>query len=146
MVFKHILIPTDGSPLSDRAALGAVQLAKSLSARVTAINVSVPFRVFAMNPRKVSVTEGSYRAECEKRASGSLGLISKAAAAAGVTFGGMHVFAEQPYAAIIEAAEDQECDAICMASHGHKGLAALFLGSETVQVLTHSRIPVVVWR
>ena len=145
-MFKHILIPTDGSPLSGRAALGAVQLAKSLSARVTAINVSVPYRVFAMNSRKVSVTEGSYREECEKRASGYLGLIRKAAEATGVACDGMHVFAEQPYAAIIEAADDKDCDVICMASHGHKGLAALVLGSETVQVLTHSRIPVVVWR
>jgi nucleotide-binding universal stress UspA family protein len=132
--------------LSDRAALGAVQLAKSLSARVTAINLSIPFRVFAMNPRKVSVTEGTYREECEKRAAGYLSVIGKAAEAAGVAFDGMHVFAEQPYAAIIEAADDKDCDVICMASHGHKGLAALVLGSETVQVLTHSRIPVVVWR
>jgi nucleotide-binding universal stress UspA family protein len=145
-VFKHILIPTDGSPLSERAALGAAQLAKSLSARVTAISVSVPFRVFAMNPAKVSDTEETYREEREKRAAGYLDVVRRAAEAAGVAFDGMHVFAEQPYAAIIEAAQDNDCDAICMASHGHKGLAALVLGSETVQVLTHSKIPVVVWR
>jgi len=132
-VFKHVLIPTDGSPLSERAALGAVQLAKSLAARLTAIRVSVPYWVFALNPAKASVSEDTYRNNCEKRA-------------ACVAFDGIHVFAEHPYAAIIEAAQDNDCDAICMASHGHKGLAALVLGSETVQVLTHSRIPVVVWR
>jgi nucleotide-binding universal stress UspA family protein len=132
-VFKHVLIPTDGSPLSERAALGAVQLAKSLAARLTAIRVSVPYWVFALNPAKASVSEDTYRNNCEKRA-------------AGVAFDGIHVFAEHPYAAIIEAAQDNDCDAICMASHGHKGLAALVLGSETVQVLTHSSIPVLVWR
>ena len=84
--------------------------------------------------------------DCEKRAAAHLDAVGKAAAAAGVAFDGMHVFAEHAYAAIIEAADDKGCDAICMASHGRTGLAAVFLGSVTVEVLTHSRIPVVVWR
>lgn len=145
-MFKHVLVPTDGSPLSERAELGAVQLAKSLAARVTAISVSVPYWVFAIDPSKVSDSEATYRDNCEKRAAGHLQVVRQASAAAGVAFAGIHVFAEHPYAAIIEAAEENDCDAICMASHGHKGLAALVLGSETVQVLTHSKIPVVVWR
>ena len=145
-MFKHVLIPTDGSPLSERAALGAVQLAKSLAARLTAIRVSVPYWVFALDRAKASVSEDTYRKDCEKKAAGHLEVVRQASAAAGVAFDGIHVFAEHPYAAIIEAAQDNDCDAICMASHGHKGLAALVLGSETVQVLTHSRIPVVVWR
>ena len=145
-MFKHVLIPTDGSPLSERAALGAVQLAKSLAARLTAIRVSVPYWVFALNPAKASVSEDTYRNNCEKRAAGHLEVVRQASEAAGVAFDGIHVFAEHPYAAIIEAAQDNDCDAICMASHGHKGLAALVLGSETVQVLTHSSIPVLVWR
>jgi nucleotide-binding universal stress UspA family protein len=66
-VFKHVLIPTDGSPLSERAALGAVQLAKSLAARLTAIRVSVPYWVFALNPAKASVSEDTYRNNCEKK-------------------------------------------------------------------------------
>jgi nucleotide-binding universal stress UspA family protein len=145
-VFKHILVPTDGSPLSERAALGAVQLAKSLSARVTAVTVSVPFHVFSADPVMVSDTEDVYREGCEKRAAGYLAVIGKVAKEAGVAYDGMHVSAEQPYAAIIEAAEQKACDVICMASHGRKGLVALVLGSETVKVLTHSTIPVVVWR
>ena len=102
--------------------------------------------MFALNPAKASVSEDTYRNNCEKRAAGHLEVVRQASEAAGVAFDGIHVFAEHPYAAIIEAAQDNDCDAICMASHGHKGLAALVLGSETVQVLTHSRIPVVVWR
>ena len=145
-MFKHILVPTDGSPLSERAALGAAKLAQSLSARVTGISVSVPFRVYAMNPAKGSDTEETYREKREKRAAGYLEVVRQASEEAGVAFAGMHVFAEHPYAAIIEAAQENDCDAICMASDGHQGLAALVLGSETVQVLTHSKIPVVVWR
>lgn len=144
-MFKHVLIPTDGSPLSQRAALGAIGLAKALSARVTAISVSAPFHVFSANPKVKDTAEG-YKEDCEKRAAAYLDGVGKAAAAAGVAFDGMHVFAERAYAAIIEAADDKGCDAICMASHGRTGLAAVFLGSVTVEVLTHSRIPVVVWR
>jgi nucleotide-binding universal stress UspA family protein len=145
-VFKHILVATDGSPLSERAALGAVQPAKSLAARVTAISVSVPYWAFALNPAKASVSEDTFRNDCAKRSAAHLEVVRQAAEGAGVAFDGMHVFAEHPYVAIIEAAQGNDRDAICMASHGHKGLAALVLGSETVQVLTHSSIPVVVWR
>ncbi|MEO8751085.1 MAG: universal stress protein [Casimicrobiaceae bacterium] len=145
-MFKHILVPTDGSPLSERAAVGAVQMAKALAARVTAVTVSVPFHVFSLDPNMVSDTEDVYRADCEKRADGYLAVVEKAAKAAGVAFDGVHVSAEHPYAAIIEAAGQRACDVICMASHGRKGLVALVLGSETVKVLTHSAIPVVVWR
>ena len=67
-MFRHILVPTDRSSLSERAALGAVRLAKSLSARVTAIHVSVPFHVFAVDPVMVSDTEETYQQDCEKRA------------------------------------------------------------------------------
>ena len=145
-MFKHILIPTDGSPLSGRAALGGVQLARSLSARVTAITASVPFHLFALDRAKASVTESIYRENCEKRAAGCLDVVRRAAESAGVEFAAMHVFDEDPHTAILDAAEQKDCDAICMASHGRKGLAAVFLGSQAIQVLTNSSIPVVVWR
>ena len=145
-MFKHILIPTDGSPLSERAALGAVHLAKSLSARVTAIYASVPFHVFAVDPVMVSDTEDTYQRTCEKRAAAYLEWVRVAAKTSNVPFDALHVFAESPYTAIIDAAKEKGCDAICMASHGRKGVAALVLGSETAKVLTHSTIPVVVWR
>lgn len=145
-MFKHVLIATDGSPLSEQAAQQAVQLAKSLSARVTAITVSPPFRVFATNAVMITDTEDVYNQECEGRAEGYLGVIKAAAQASGVGFAGKHVFHDHPYAAIIETASESGCDVICMASHGRRGIAALVLGSETVKVLTHSKIPVVVWR
>ena len=94
----------------------------------------------------VEDTADTYRKDCEKRAAAHLDAVAKAAAAAGVACDTIHVFAEHAYAAIIEAADDKGCDVICLGSHGRTGLAAVFLGSVTVEVLTHSRIPVVVWR
>jgi len=77
---------------------------------------------------------------------GSLDAIRTAAQEAGLECRVQHVYANQPYEAIIKAAEASGCDAICMASHGRRGVSALLIGSETAKVLTHSRIPVLVWR
>ena len=145
-MFKHILVPTDGSPLSESAARNAVQFAKSISARVTSITVSVPFHVFSTDPVMVTDTESVYQKDCNIRAAKYLDAIGTLAKAAGVTFEGIHVFHEHPHVAIIDAAGKKGCDVICMASHGRKGLSALVLGSKTVKVLTHSKIPVLVWR
>ena len=145
-MFKHILVPTDGSELSEQVIPKAIALVRSMSARVTGLTVSDPFHVFAANPEMVTDTEDVYRAHCEKRAARYLDEIKKAAEAAGVAFTGLHVFAAQPYMTIISTASAQGCDLICMASHGRRGVSALVLGSETVKVLTHSKLPVLVWR
>ena len=145
-MFKHVLVATDGSPLSEKAVLNAVQLAKSMSARLTAITVSAPFHVFATDAVMVTDTEDVYKEECNSRAEKYLGVAKTAAGSSGVPFEGKHVFHDHPYEAIIDAARNSGCDVICMASHGRRGIAALVLGSETVKVLTHSHTPVVVWR
>jgi nucleotide-binding universal stress UspA family protein len=145
-MFKHILVPTDGSELSKQMIPKAVALAKSMSARVTGLTVSEPFHVFAANAEMVTDTEDVYRAHCEKRAVQYLDEIKKAAEAVGVAFTGLHVSAAQPYMTIISTTSAQGCDLICMASHGRRGVSALVLGSETVKVLTHSKLPVLVWR
>ena len=145
-MFKHLLVATDGSPLSEQAALKAVQLAKSMSASLTAVTVSAPFHVLAVDAVMVTDTEDVYDAECKKRAEEYLAVIKTAAKSSGVSFEGVHVFHDNPYAAIIDTAAARGCDVICMASHGRRGFTALVLGSETVKVLTHSKIPVVVWR
>ena len=145
-MFKHILVPTDGSELSEQSIAKAVALAKSISASVTGLTVSEPFHVFAADPVMVTDTEHGYRAHCEKRAAQYLDVLKKAAEAEGVTFTGLHVIADQPYMTIISTASAHGCDLICMASHGRRGVSALVLGSETVKVLTHSKIPVLVLR
>lgn len=145
-MFTHILIPTDGSELSQKAIKNAIKIAHSCSAKVTGITVSEPFHIFAIDPMMVSDTEAVYKTDCEKRARKYLDVIRQEADAAGVRCEVMHVFAEQAYAAIIDTAKREKCDLICMASHGRKGMSALVLGSETTKVLTHSTIPVLVWR
>ena len=141
-MYKHILIPTDGSELSEAAIDHGIALAKALGARVTAVTVSAPFHVSAFEPGFVN----AYREYIETQAEKFLRAAKDAAIASGVTCDVVQIEHEQPYQAIIDTAAKRECDAIVMASHGRRGVAAIVLGSETVKVLTHSTIPVVVFR
>ena len=145
-MYKKILIPTDGSPLSAAAIAQGVALAKSTGATVMGMTVSVPFHTFALDPMMVSDTKETYKKDCEERAAKYLGVIKTAASAAGVPCAIAHVTAEHPYEGIIDTAKTAGCDAIVMASHGRRGASALILGSVTVKVLTHSKIPVLVCR
>lgn len=145
-MFKHILVATDGSKLSEAAGRRAVQLAKSLSATLTGITVSTPFHVLTTDAVSLTDSKDEYESECDKRAAKALGVIKTNAESAGVGFEGVHVFDDHPHEAIIATATKHGCDAICMASHGRRGISALLIGSETLKVLTHSAIPVVVWR
>lgn len=147
-MFKHILIPTDGSEVAAKAIGAGVALAKEMGAKVTGL--------YAEEPRAPHLHADGYAVEqqlleeFERRAreyaERSVGEIEKAARAAGVAFEPVVKRSSRPYEAIIEAARDGSCDAIFMASHGHRGLAGLLLGSVTQQVLTHSSIPVLVFR
>jgi len=145
-MYKKILVPTDGSPLSAAAIAHGIALAKSTGATVVGMTVSVPFHTFALDPMMVSDTKESYKKDCEARATKDLGVITAAARAAGVPCDVVHVDAEHPYEGIIDTARRAGCDLIVMASHGRKGASALVLGSETVKVLTHSKVPVLVCR
>ncbi len=145
-MYKHILIPTDGSPLSERAAQQAIAFAKSIGAKVTAVNVSPTFRTFAVDPVMLTETPAQYEKNCETRAQKYLGAIRNIAKTAGVPYDDVHVVHDHPYEAIIETAGKKGCDLIFMASHGRRGVSALVLGSETLKVLTHSKIPTLVCR
>ena len=145
-MYKHILIPTDGSELSEHAILQGVGLAQSMNAKVTGITVSATFHAIAIEPLMVTDTPVQYRKDCEALAAKYLAGIEKAAKTAGVPYEGTHVFHDQPYEAIIDMAANKGCDLIVMASHGRRGMKALVLGSETTKVLTHSKIPVLVLR
>lgn len=145
-MYKHILIPTDGSPLSEMAAKHGVAFAKSINAKVTAMTVSPTFRTFAVDPLIVTDTPEQYQKRCDARAGQCLGLIEATAKSAGVRYSSLHVTDDHPYSAIINAANGEGCDLIFMASHGRRGMSALVLGSETTKVLTHSKIPVLVYR
>lgn len=148
-MFKHILLPTDGSKLSDRAIQRGIELAGSLGARVTSVHVIPEFRIMAdesfVLPNTVELKR-RYEKESKVRAEKLLDRIGERARAAGVKYEGVVVTGDVPYEHIIETAKKRKCDLILMASHGRRGLSGLLLGSETSKVLTHSKIPVLVVR
>jgi nucleotide-binding universal stress UspA family protein len=145
-LFKHILIPTDGSDLSRKSVLYGVQLARECKAKVTAVTIAEPYHVASMDAVLVSVGEDEYEAESRSVSDKALEQVRIAADAAGVPCDTIREVHDQPYRAIIDAAHAKGCDLIVMASHGRRGVAALLLGSETVKVLTHSTVPVLVYR
>jgi nucleotide-binding universal stress UspA family protein len=145
-MYKHILIPTDGSELSQKAIDHGAKLAKALNAKITMLTVSEPFHVFAPAPNGATGKPAKYKRLIADVTEQYLKTAKDAAVAAGVTCDGVHVEHEQPYRAIIDTASKMGCDAIVMASHGRRGISAMVLGSETVKVLTHSSTPVVVVR
>lgn len=145
IIYKHILIPTDGSELSKKAVRYGVALACALNAKVTGITVTAPFSLF-MDPYRLDETFEGYRKRTTAISEKYLGRIQEAAAAVSVNCETIHAEHEHPYQAIIDAAKKNGCDLIVMASHGRRGFSALVLGSETAKVLTHSTIPVLVHR
>ena len=141
-VYKHILIATDGSGLSEEAVEHGIALAKALGARATALTVSEPFYTSAFEPK---IAE-QFKKHVSALATKYLDVAKDAAAVSGVVCDLICIAHEQPYKAIIDTAEKRGCDAIVMASHGRRGVSAIVLGSETVKVLTHSTVPVIVVR
>jgi len=148
-MYKHILLPTDGSTLSEKAVKQCIRLAKSVGAKVTAIHVMPEFQMimdegFAV--ANVGLIKKRFEEETGKRSKKILAEVKASASAAGVECDGVSVTSSVPYEAIIKQAKKAKCDLIMMASHGRKGLSSILLGSETAKVLTHSTIPVLVVR
>lgn len=145
-MFKHILIPTDGSDLSNMAVTQGVTLAKEINARITGLTVTMPFHFFALDGMQLGDTAEQYAEDAKAVAQRNLRVIREAASAAGVECELMHRVSEHPYEEIVKAAQEQGCDVIFQASHGRRGMRALVMGSETHKVLTHTKIPVLVFR
>lgn len=150
-MYRNILLPVDGSQLSLRAAKHGIALANALNARVTAMMVTTPWAVqfareVAVVVPGVLVPKNEYDLRTEQAACSCLRGVTDEARSAGVASLALHVRHRDPYVAILEAASKEGCDLIVMASHGRRGLTELLLGSETVKVLSHSEIPVLVYR
>ena len=147
-MFTHVLVPTDGSPLSNKAVEAAVKLAKENSAKITFLNVQpeYSFPVMIDLPVSFDVSQTDYQASAVKRANQVLDAARQQAAAAQLVCDTQPVLNNQPWDAICKAAESLRCDLIMMASHGRRGFDAVLLGSETQKVLTHSKVPVLVYR
>jgi nucleotide-binding universal stress UspA family protein len=147
-MYKHLLVPIDGSSFSDKAVREAVGLARATGARITLFHVAADF------PPPVYVesailaahyTAGQYRKEAVKHAREVLAKAAKRVAGA-VEVATLHAVSELPYEAIVDAAAKAKADLIVMASHGRRGLSGFLLGSETQKVLARSKVPVLVVR
>jgi len=147
-MYKHILIPTDGSETADKAVDAGIEYAREAKARITLFSAvpefQPPSQADLMTQRALSIEEHDRRSR--EKARQILDPAAGWARAAGVEFDTDYAQSDHPYRAIIEAAKRHGCDAIFMASHGRKGLAKLWHGSETIAVLTHSDIPTLVYR
>jgi nucleotide-binding universal stress UspA family protein len=145
-MFKQILLPTDGSQLSERAVLAGVSFAKDVGAQVVGLTVRPEFHTFAYRAEVLEDTEPEFTADTERQATKYLSFITDAANTAGVACALVQVVSDDPYEAILQIAKERKCDLIIMASHGRRGLKGMLLGSETQKVLVHSDIPVLVYR
>ena len=147
-MFKHILIPTDGSELSRVTAQRGVSFAKEIGAKVTVFfaKPEYPIAYFGEGALIDPTTPEKFSELADQQASEYLSEVEAQCAAAGVDCATATAASDIPYEAIIEAAERSGCDLIFMASHGRRGISGLLLGSETQKVLTHSKIPVLVYR
>jgi nucleotide-binding universal stress UspA family protein len=147
-MYKHVLVPTDGSTLSARAIREAVAFAKSTGARITGFYAAPNYSVQVYGDFVPSdfITPQEFAKQTKLTAQQYLGVIQKAADAAGVRCKTIHVLSDSPWKAIVKGAHDNKCDLIFMASHGRRGIAGVLMGSETHKVLTHSRVPVLVYR
>ena len=146
-MYRHILIPTDGSELAEHAVTNGLSLAKSVGAKVTVIIAEDPFDWVSLSETRASQRRALDALEqVKKHAASVLSRAADAAKQAGVPCDTMQVENARPYQAIIAAASDRGCDLIVMGSHGRGGLAAVVLGSVTTKVLTHTKTPVLVYR
>ena len=145
-MYKHILVATDGSKLSQKAVTHAIALAQALGAKLTVFYASpdYPLPAYADGVVYEPVSKKEYAALATQEAEKILSAIAEKAEAGGLECATVHTIAPAPWEAILAAAKKAKADAIVMASHGRRGVSALLLGSETQKVLTHSSIPVLV--
>jgi nucleotide-binding universal stress UspA family protein len=144
-MFKHMLVATDGSKLSEQAVTYAISIAATINAQVTAIYVVQPVHTIMPAPISERISE-DFAAHIEVQARAAMGFVEKTAREAGIAVSLVTVRKEQPYKAIVEMAHSCHCDLIVMASHGHRPVSRFMLGGETQKVLAESDIPVLVYR
>jgi nucleotide-binding universal stress UspA family protein len=146
-MYRHILIPTDGSQLAHKAVVHGLSLAKTVGAKVTVLTVEASFNPSDVPASRVNLMSAAfeeYAKHAREHAASILNGVSDDAKAAGVQCETVQLIQDHPYKPIVAAAKDKGCDLIVMASHGRSGIAAVVLGSVTAKVLTHTTIPVLV--
>jgi nucleotide-binding universal stress UspA family protein len=146
IVYQHILLPVDGSPASKTAAEGGIAFAAQVGARVTVLHVIEPLHLFTYEFDVTEQIHEEWRRKRDASAAELVAPVERRAREANVPCNAVLVQADQPYEAIINTAHEQLCDLIVMGSHGRQGIGGLLLGSQTQKVLTHSAMPVLVFR
>lgn len=145
-MFQHILFATDGSPASQVAADACMRFAAQVRARVTILHVISNVHLYSYEPGFTEHIDDALRQNREEQARKAIEPVEAIARNAQVTFDSVLVHADEPSEAIVATARDKGCDLIAMASHGRRGVRAVLLGSQTQKVLTHSALPVLVFR
>jgi nucleotide-binding universal stress UspA family protein len=148
-MFRHILVPTDGSKLSRKGIRAGVRLAAALGARVTGVYVMLPVAPRGYDDTAIfyaGISARGWRHSFDQAARKALAVIEAEARKARVPCNTDIVHYVRPWQGILAEAHRRKCDAIALASHGRGGLGGLLLGSETQQILARSRIPVLVAR
>lgn len=143
-MYRHILIASDGSALSERAVDHAVGLAKALGARLTAVTATEPRLTGQAEIARMGCTQDEYDKAAADVASRILDTIAGAARDAGLSCSPIHVKDAYPADAILATARDLGCDLIVLASHGRRGFAKLLVGSESEKVANRSELPVLI--
>ena len=147
-MFKHILVPTDGSELSTDTVRRAISFAKEAGAKVTFFfaKPDYPVAFYGEGALIDPTTPEKFAEMASEQAKEILARCEQLATDSGIACASMALTTDIPYEGIISAADSAQCDLIFMASHGRRGISGLLLGSETQKVLTHSKIPVLVYR
>ena len=145
-MFKHVLLPTDGSPASAEAIQKIIKFASEMQAAVSAVHVMPEFSLLLFEPMILKNAKAQFLEENLAQSSQYLAVVQAAAKDAGVACETESVTSDHPHEAILKVAEERGCDLIAMASHGRKGIRGFLLGSETQKVLAHSSLPVLVFR
>ena len=145
-MFKHILVPVDGSEFSDRAIDAGVRFAKSINARITGFIAEPDYTLplYGEIVTRQAESMEAYTKRARQHAETVLKRMGNRARTEGVEFATAFVQSDMPAEAIVDAAEENGCDLILMASHGRRGLDKLIHGSVTGKVMTHTQIPVLV--
>lgn len=148
-MYKHILVPTDGSQLATKGLDQGLALAKTLGASVTIVTVTELWSPYELAIEARSGKHnpvGQFEQEAAETARRVLDAAAARAEAAGVDHVTLHIPDMPPAEGIIQAATDRGCDLIVMSSHGRRGVRRFILGSQTAEVVSHTTIPVLVIR
>jgi nucleotide-binding universal stress UspA family protein len=145
-MFKHVLIPTDGSALSTQALDRALDFAAEIKAEVTILAVIEPMQVFSINPAGMDIAYAEYERYSNEEADAILTAAEAAATKRELSCETAKMLSVDPAGCIVKTADKHGCDVIAMASHGRSGFKAFMLGSVTMKVLAGSKIPVLVYR